>query len=66
MIKLHNETASAIADLINSIHVATDMINKGYDEKLWNPEIAEAYIKLGDIYGIKCPSYKHYKKQANQ
>ena len=66
MIKLHDETASAIASLINTIDVANDMINKGYDKKLWRPEIAEAYIKLGDIYGIKCPSYKHYKKQANQ
>jgi hypothetical protein len=65
MATVDKQDAQQIAELINTIHVAADMLAHGkYSFELWRDDMAQAYIKLGDMYGIKCVPYEHYKTNS--
>jgi len=58
MIKLHPETAQAIATLINQIDVAVIMA-RDEDTSYWMAKEFKAIIRLTEDYGIPHTSYDH-------
>ena len=58
MIKLHPETAQAIATLINQIDVSVIMA-RDEDTSYWMAKEFKAIIRLTEDYGIPHTSYDH-------
>ena len=58
MIKLHPETAQAIANLINQIDVA-EIMARDEDTSYWMAKEFKAIIRLTEDYGIPHTSYDH-------
>jgi len=72
MIKLHQDTAEQIAEIINSIEVchlimadaenASPMSESDREtHERWNKTLKTNTLELGDTFGIYLPNYENYK-----